>query len=324
LASSGELGGVNPYVFVIGCPRSGTTLLQRLLDAHPELAVINETLWITREAERRKGLTREGFVTSELVSRLFEYPRFRRLDIPREEVERLLDADAPVSYPRFVSGIFDLFGRSRGKQLVGDKSPGYVREMGTLHTLWPAAKFIHLIRDGRDVWLSVAGWKKADRSVGQFATWWEDPVATTALWWERSVRLGREAGASLNATLYHEVRYEDLVADAGRECRALCGFLGLSYDEAMLRFYEGRTRDLEAGLPSKRAWLPPTRGLRDWKAQMAPDDVERFEAVAGDLLDELGYARASPRTRTDGEASRIRSAFTEDARARGRVLPARW
>ncbi len=315
---------MNPYVFVVGCPRSGTTLLQRLLDAHPELAVINETLWITREAERRKVVTREGFVTPELVSRLFEYRRFRRLDIPREEVERLLDSDAPVSYPRFVSGIFDTYGEQRGKRLVGDKSPGYVREMATLHALWPEAKFIHLIRDGRDVWLSVAGWKKADRSVGQFATWTEDPVATTALWWERSVRLGREAGASVSATLYHEVRYEDLVADPGRECRAVCDFLGLSYDEAMLRFYEGRTRDLEPGLPSKRAWLPPTPGLRDWKEQMAPDDVERFEAVAGDLLDELGYPRASPRTQTDREAARIRSAFTEDARARGRVLPARW
>jgi sulfotransferase family protein len=324
LASSGELGSVNPYVFVVGCPRSGTTLLQRMLDAHPDLAVINETLWITRQADRRKGVTREGFVTSELVSRLFEYPRFRRLDIPREEVERLLDSDDPVSYPRFVSGIFDLYGRSRGKRLVGDKSPGYVREMATLHALWPEAKFIHLIRDGRDVWLSVTGWKKADRSVGQFATWSQDPVATTALWWERSVRLGREAGASLNTTLYHEVRYEDLVADPGRECGALCDFLGLSYDEAMLRFYEGRTRDLEPGLPSKRAWLPPTPGLRDWRAQMPAEDLERFEAVAGDLLDELGYPLAGPRMQTDGEAARIRSAFTEDARARGRALPGRW
>jgi hypothetical protein len=316
---------VNPCVFIVGCPRSGTTLLQRLLDAHPELAVINETLWITRENERRNGVTREGLVTPELISRLFEYPRFRRLDIPREDLEYLLGTQAPVSYPRFVTGIFDLYGKSRGKPLVGDKSPGYVREMPRLHALWPEAKFVHLIRDGRDVWLSVDGWKKAERSVGQFATWTHDPVATTALWWERSVRLGREAGALLGPALYQEVRYEALVADPASACAALCTFLGLPYDEVMLRFHEGRMRH-EEGLTAKRAWLPPTSGLRDWRTQMPAEEVGRFEAMAGDLLEELGYPRTFASLPADaGErAAKIRSAFTRDARSRGRALPEGW
>lgn len=316
---------MNPYVFVVGCPRSGTTLLQRLLDAHSELAVINETLWITREAKERNGVAAEERVTPELVTRLFEYPRFRRLDLRREDVEALLASEASLSYPRFVSAIFDLYGRSRGKPLVGDKSPGYVREMTRLHACWPEAKFVHLIRDGRDVWLSVAGWKKADRTLGRFATWTQDPVATTALWWERSVRLGREAGTSLGPIRYLEVRYEDLVADPARECWALCAFLGLPYDEAMLRFHEGRTR-YEPGLTAKRAWLPPVAGLRDWRAQMQAKDVERFEATAGELLDELGYARALPRlpAAVGERAARVRSAFTDDACAGGRALPERW
>jgi hypothetical protein len=316
---------VNPYVFVVGCPRSGTTLLQRLLDAHPELAVINETLWITREDERRNGVTEEGLVTPELISRLLEYPRFRRLDIPREDLEYLLATQAPFTYPRFVTGIFDLYGRRRGKRRVGDKSPGYVRELAKLHALWPEAKVVHLIRDGRDIWLSVAGWKKAARSVGQFATWMQDPVATTALWWERSVRLGREAGALLGPALYHEVRYETLVADPARVCAELCTFLELPYDDVMLCFHEGRTRH-EPGLTAKRAWLPPTSGLRDWRTQMPAEEVGRFEAMAGDLLEELGYARTFPSLPADaGErAAKIRSAFTRDARSRGRALPEGW
>jgi hypothetical protein len=316
---------VNPYLFIVGCPRSGTTLLQRLLDAHPQLAVINETLWITREARRSKRVAREGLATPELVSRLFENRRFRRLELRREDVEALLDAGAPVPYARFVTGVFDLYGQGRGKPLVGDKSPGYVREIEKLHGLWPDARFIHLIRDGRDIWLSVAGWKKADRTLGRFATWHQDPVGTTALWWERSVRLGREAGAGLGPDLYHEVRYENLVADPGGVCRRLCAFLEIEYDDAMLRFHQGRSKH-RPGLTSKRAWLPPQPGLRNWRAQMAPADVERFEATAGGLLEELGYPRAFPSLpATDGErAATVRAAFTEDARARGRALPARW
>jgi Sulfotransferase family len=305
---------MNPFLFVVGCPRSGTTLLQRLLDAHPQLAVINETLWITREAD--------GRVSPELISRLFEYRRFQRLGMVREDVERLVQSNGSISYPSFVSAVFDLYGRAQGKALVGDKSPGYVREIPALHRLWPEAKFIHIIRDGRDVWLSLASWKKAERSMGDFVTWAEDPVATAALWWERSVRLGREAAELLGPELYHEVRYETLVAKPAQACRELCGFLGLPYDEAMLRFFEGRTRN-EPGLTSKRAWLPPTPGLRDWQTEMPPDQVERFEGTAGALLDALGYPRSCPHPRPEAleHAARIRDLFEADARARGRALP---
>jgi sulfotransferase family protein len=308
---------MNPFVFIVGCPRSGTTLLQRLLDAHSQLAVINETLWITREAN--------GGVTPELISRLFENRRFQRLGMVREDVERLVHSNGSISYPSFVSAVFDLYGRAQGKALVGDKSPGYVREIPALHRLLPEARFIHIIRDGRDVWLSLASWKKAERSMGGFATWAEDPVATAALWWERSVLLGREAAALLGPELYHEVRYETLVANPAQACQELCGFLGLPYDEGMLRFYEGRTRN-EPGLTSKRAWLPPTPGLRDWQTEMARDEVERFEGTAGALLEALGYPRSRPHPRPEAfeHGTRIRELFTEDARARGRALPGGW
>ena len=315
----------NPFVFVVGCPRSGTTLLQRLLDAHPQLAVINETLWITRSAKRRNGVTRKGVVTPKLVSELLEDSRFRRLDLPRRDVEKLLDSGRRVPYPQFVSGVFDLYGQAHGKPLVGDKSPGYVREIPALHKLWGNAKFAHLIRDGRDVWLSVSGWKKADRSLGQFTTWRDDPLVTTALWWERSVRMGREARSLLGSGRYHEVRYEDLVEDPEHACRALCTFLGIEYEESMLRFHEGRTKKLEPGLPSKRAWLPPTAGLRDWGTELPERDVERFEAAAGNLLDEIGYPRAATvSARAVAHASAIREAFTRDANERGRALPRHW
>jgi hypothetical protein len=73
----------------------------------------------------------------------------------------------------------------------------------------------------------------------------------------------------------------------------LCQFLGVPYDDAMLRFHEGRERT-EPNLDAKKAWRPVTQGLRDWRSQMSQQDVERFEAATGDLLDELGYERAVP------------------------------
>jgi hypothetical protein len=316
---------MNPFVFVVGCPRSGTTLLQRLMDAHPELAVVHETLWIASFYTRRLGLTPEGDVMPELLPRLLEHRRFAQLSISADELDRILTAMAPVPYERFVGALFDRYGAQRGKRLVGDKSPGYVRSIPVLHALWPRAKFVHLIRDGRDVCLSALSWAKADRVFADLATWPDEPVVTAALWWERSVRLGREAGRGLPPGLYHELPYESLVEDPDSECRALCAFLGLGYDAAMLAYHEGRTTSAP-GLSSKRQWLPPTAGLRDWRTEMDRRDVDRFEATAGALLDELGYERRRPDAEValSAPARAARRRFVDAVAARGRPLPEGW
>jgi hypothetical protein len=316
---------LNPFVFIVGCLRSGTTLLRRMSDAHPQLAVIHETQWLPRWYRRGIGVTRDGFVTPELADRLFEFPRFTELRIPREAVERLLESNGPLSYARFVSEIFDLYGHAQGKRIVGEKSPGYVRYLPTLHELWPRARVVHLIRDGRDVWLSARSWKKGGRTVGRFSTWVEDPVTTTALWWEWHVRIGREDGTALGPGRYRELRYDSLVADPAGECAELCDFLELPYDDAMLRYEQGREQR-SWGRSLKGRWLPPTPGLRDWRSRMTADELERFEAAAGALLDELGYERACPRPSTAAlaAAALMRSSFIADARTRGASIPRAW
>jgi hypothetical protein len=319
------VGGVNPYVFIVGCPRSGTTLLQRMVDAHPEIAVVHETHWIPRWFEKRKGLTPEGFVTPELVRNVIADRRFTNLEVSPEQVSALLDDGKEISYASFVSALFDLHARARGKRLAGDKTPAYVRRLPTLHSLWPQARFVHLIRDGRDVALSVADWSRADSAAGRFATYAEDPVATAAVWWEWNVRIGREDGASLPEGLYHEIRYERLVADPAAECARFCRFLGLPYDEAMLRFHEGRAK-ADPELDAKKAWRPVTSGLRSWTRQMHRSDAERFEAAAGGLLDELGYESAGhPADPATADAARaVREAFAREVSALGHRLPLSW
>jgi hypothetical protein len=284
---------VNPYVFIVGGARSGTTLLQRMVDAHPDIAVIHETHWIPRFYEERIGLTPDGTVTKELASKLLDDRRFVKLGIGPRELEGLIPPDGPISYADYVTGIFDLYGQARGKRLVGEKTPGYVRSIPSLHYLWPKAKFVHLIRDGRDVFLSMRDWKRVDRSVGRFAAWTRDPVSTSAYWWKWDVERGREAASSLGPDLYHELRYEELIFEPAEELAKLCAFLGLPYDEAMLGFHEGRTKT-KPGLDAKRAWLPITPGLRDWRTEMSAADVEIFETAVGGLLDDLGYERAFP------------------------------
>ncbi len=320
---------MNPFAFIVGCPRSGTTLLGRMVDAHPDIAVIHEGRFAPDWYERRRGLTADGLVTPELIGSLLGHRPFKNVSVGREELEGLLDGGAPVTYADFVAGIFDLHGRAHGKRLVGDKTPHYVRSLPTLHSLWPAAKIVHLIRDGRDVTQSVLGWRKVTErggSVARFSAFREDRVATVACWWEWLVRLGREDGAAIGPAGYHEIRSEALVAEPAAECRRLCDFLGVPFDDRMLGFHEGRERD-DPGLDAKKAWRPVTPGLRDWRSEMSPADVERFEAVAGGLLDELSYERAGRPLSTGlrDHADRVRRSFASELRdRRHRRLPSSW
>jgi hypothetical protein len=291
-----------------------------MVNAHPQIAITKESQWFDKRwiaewFEERRGLTVEGTLTSELISRMLEHPKFPRLKISREQFLSLAGDGPQVNYASFVTSLFDLYGQTHGKALVGNKTPAYVRKLDLLHTLWPKARFVHLIRDGRDVCLSVVKWSKGPVMKESFVTSKHDPISTAALWWESHVRLGRQAGNRLGPPLYYEIRYEALLAHPERECAALCVFLGLPYDDAMLGFYKGRTRT-GPGLDAKRAWLPITPGLRNWRAQMSAEDVDRFESAAGELLDELGYPRAVPELRPEDleHASRIRTLLARDAK----------
>jgi hypothetical protein len=120
-------------------------------------------------------------------------------------------------------------------------------------------------------------------------------LTTAAFWWERNVRLGQQAGRLLGPKLYHEMRYETLVSHPKQECEALCEFLGVPFDKAMMQHQKNvKVRINKRGaIKHGRLILPITQGLRDWRTEMPPEDVERFEAAAGSFLEELGYPRGA-------------------------------
>lgn len=281
----------NPFVFVVGCPRSGTTLLRRILNAHSLIAIPKvETHWIPKFYKKGDGLTDDGMVTRAFIDILLAYHRFPRMGIGRRELEEMLGERSDLSFAEFVAQIFDFYGSTHGKALVGDKTPGYVRFIELLHSLFPAAKFIHLVRDGRDVGLSMLAWNRLHKTAGRITSFDDDPVTTTALYWEWLVRLGLESGEALPDGYYHQVSYESLVNTTEQASREMCEFLKVPFDKAMLQYHAGReSRDV--ALSAKKAWLPPTTGLRDWRVQMSADEILRFEAASGDLLNMLGYER---------------------------------
>jgi Sulfotransferase family len=305
---------VNPYVFVVGCPRSGTTLLQRMLDAHPQLAVANDTHFIPRPL-RHLPDGADPRITEQLVHSVVSYRRFPRLGLAEDVAYAA--AEGAGTYAAFVTRLYDRFAATHGKPLAGEKTPDYVRHFPKLTRLFPHARFVHVVRDGRDVALSVREWAQPDKGPGKFALWADEPIAVCALWWRWLVSSGRRDGADLGPARYHELRYERLVDAPAETLRSVSAFLDLPFAPEMLAFHEGRRR-AEPGLSAKQAWLPPTAGLRNWRRELPIRELELFEALAGDLLEELGYERAvaSVSAETAELAARARSWWTAELKRR--------
>ena len=274
----------NPYLFVVGCPRSGTTLLQRMLDNHPRLAVSNDSHFIPL-AVRDVPVGVDPTLTDELVTWVREYKRFYRLGLDDEQVAAA--AGGARTYSEFVGGLYACYARAHGKELAGEKTPDYVKHLPRLRSLFPWARFVHIVRDGRDVALSAREWAHDGKGPSKLSMWEEEPIAVCALWWRAMVARGMRDGAALGSA-YHEVRYERLVLDPEPVLGDVADHLGLAYTDAMVNFHVGRTRD-NPRLSAKSAWLPATPGLRDWRAAMGDRDLTLFELLAGDLLAELGY-----------------------------------
>jgi len=324
----------SPFLFVVGCPRSGTTLLQRMLDHHSQLAVANDTHFIPRCLEKTAPLSveqacdgREVPLSAELLDAVVSYHRFHRLGLGEADVRSV--ASRVTGYGGLVAGLYERFARSHGKRLGGEKTPDYVRRLPLLSGLFPQAKIVHIVRDGRDVALSVLEWADEKKGPGRIELWYTEPLATCALWWRWQVLTGRTDSMSLTAGTYQELHYERLVADPNRSLAKLSAFLEIPMCKRMLTFHQGRTR-FDPGGSAKSNWLPPVQGLRDWRRQMPTRDVELFEALAGDLLRQLGYELTTPRispsiARKAAECSEHWARFLErrSAKAQKRLRRAR-
>jgi hypothetical protein len=274
--------------FVIGSGRCGTSLLGRMLDCHPRLAVpfetvIIHTFWnmeavyapLTDPANRRR-----------LVADILAYPPVQDVRPPMSMPESLAEIRR-FDMGGVVDGVLTAWAKGQGKSRWGETTPSNALHFATLNSWFPQAKLLHLIRDGRDVARSFV-----DARVGP------KTLFTAAKRWERFVLLCRAIGASLPAERYLELRYETLLDAPEATMRQVCAFLEEPYDPAMLRFVERpvyyptdptNMRNLNRDLITTNKFK--------WRATMAADEVAMVEAAVGPTLRVLGYDTVGPSRR---------------------------
>jgi hypothetical protein len=269
----------NAPIFIVGCARSGTSLLRNLLRAHPRITFPGESHFIP-ELYRAYGdpeTSRQACKLGERILKLW-WVRKWELSIP-------LESFSPCrSFREVVGVIYEAYARKERKVRWGDKTPRYVLAIPTLLEVFPDCQIIHIYRDGRDVALSQL---KHPSGLSR-------NVFVAAEVWKQRVGAGRMYGARLPADQYMEVRYESLITETEPTMRRVCGFLHESFAPEVLRpdFLDRSTPGLHFGpkhpLDVSRSEIVGVN-QKKWRQQMSLGDRQVFESVAGPLLEELGY-----------------------------------
>jgi hypothetical protein len=287
---------LNVFPFFVGCGRSGTSLIRVIFNSHPMLAIPRESHFITELALDRRRYELPGRLDHERLQAALEaHRRFRLWKLPRRALHDVLARSRDL--PDAIRGIYALYASRRKKPRYADKTPTYASDLRLLASLFPEARFVHTIRDGRNVALSLV-----ERSFGP------NRVEDAILYWRHQVRAARGAGAILGPARYFEYRHEDLLRNPEEVVARICAFLDLEFVPSMLQYHEGRRPRSGRGHLAE----PPTEGLRDFRTQLTATDLRVLERLAGDLLVTLGYELSGE---TD-PSSRDASAAVRIARAR--------
>ncbi len=264
-----------------------------MLDAHPLLAIPPETHLFPRIARAcKQGVERPTDMLGVITASRY-WPDFN-LD-PGDLRQRLEEAQ-PLTATSTLRAFYRTYADAAGKPRWGDKTPGSLTRIKRIARALPEARFVHIVRDGRDVAVSLSAAYFGPRTPAAAAQRWVDGIAK-----------GRADGAKVG--YYREVRYEDLVRDPEPILREVCDFIELPWDRSMLDYHRrapARLAEIDRGLragareeavPARqrtailaRAAQPPQADrIGRWRSDLAPEDLRAVNAVAGDLLAQLGY-----------------------------------
>ena len=284
-----QLTARNGPVFIIGAPRSGTTLLQYMLRSHPRISLPTgeshfivplykaaESFGDLREQDNIRRVLDEmyrrnaGFLDTDLHGIKFD-PEVLTQELHRQGISTI---------PQLIRAMLALNAKGEGKQRWGDKTPYYSLHVPLIVEMFPDAQFLHIIRDGRDCALSMLERGK-DLDIHN--------VYQSAGIWKQYVDAAQTAGRMLRSDQYYEFRYEDLLMRQSETVTGICEFLGEEYSDSIINYRKasgsGKTPLLKQPIQKDNSGK--------WKNRMSDRQVRVFECVAGDTLAKNDYAVAT-------------------------------
>ena len=271
-------------VFILGVPRSGTTLLRTLLDCHPNIACGPEAPWLAGSyggAVSFKQMLKT--LTEDQHGPVANFSGVKRADVAR-------------ALGMAVNEIFMHYAASKGKERWVEKTPNHAMDIDLLHELFPDALYLHILRDGRDVACSTYNGRKNWGMIPDV----DGPIEITRMnslerWgrWEALI----EAARTAHGLPMHTFRYEDLIRDPGGVLSQVLAFMGEEYVDGITD-YRTSEHDFpawEAGSTDGRSKHGLTAAsLGRWESEFPAQELATMSDLTRQTLARHGYTTDNP------------------------------
>ena len=272
-------------IFVVGTGRSGTTLLQLMLNAHPSIAICGELHYFD-EIQHIKRLL-PSLDSHHSIEQLHSYIQrtetaSRLLDGERifgAGIERLKQDPSP-SYEKFLKYVLEEYAQAEGARRFGEKTPANVRYILDILSIFPNARIVHLIRDPRDVVASRLEMPWASNSLLVHIVKWRAEVCSASDFSDMTEN-------------YMELLYEDLIEQPECKLKKICQFLGEEYSDAMLEFHQTAKNYIRSDISFEKTSNPlNSTALGRWKNDLTGPQVFIIQSMLGPAMKVLGYEKA--------------------------------
>jgi hypothetical protein len=276
-----RLPDCNP-IFIVGAGRSGTTLLQLMINAHPHIAICGEIHYFDQVLEIKNHVpsleTLKDLDTFfSLLRTTHDLQHFPEAELIFRTVKQRLAQEHNRTYERFYRYVLEEYAKINGAKRYGEKTPSNVRYLKQLIQIFPNAQIIHIVRDPRAV---VASRLKMP--------WTADDVVINILKWKVDILYGKEFPKDIAS--YLELRYEDLVSNPEHQLNRICEFVGEEYDSRMMEYYKTSKKHIKAE-PWKEGTYRPvnTIAVEKWRRELSAAQLYIVQKIVGSLMEQFGY-----------------------------------
>lgn len=275
--------------FIVGCGRSGTTLLQSMLLSDPSIVIPPETKFYGAFYARRRlyGNLADEKNFARVARRVWEDQTRRGIETNRDAFLALAHA-ADRSWEGLFTALLAAYAQAHNAERVGEKSPVHTHYVGELMRAFPNATFVHILRDPRAVVLS--------RMTAGFGT---SRIAPNIRRWRRAIEMHRDHADALGPGRYTLVRYEELVTNPRETLGRVCALIGATMTDAML---EPHKRERKGFAERSAEWMSntlkpiSTTSLEKWRDRLTPRQTALIEHALKREMREAGYEPTGART----------------------------
>jgi Sulfotransferase domain. len=288
-------------IFILGNPRSGTSLIRLMLNSHPDITIPPECgfiqWWYSKYAAWSLLDSNDALRVQEFVNDVATSRKIETWHLNFEMLEAEITSLQPSDYGELCACVYSTYakGRSRIPKVWGDKNNYYIHHLQELNYIYPNAKYVAIVRDGRDVACSYRGVSEL-QSTSVYRPNLPIKVEEIAAEWTRNNTLIRDFFLSKVKGRSFTVRYEDLVQSPATVLTQICDFLKLKYSPQMLEYHKSNSLNEDEpkefiDWKKKTLTAPDANNINKFQKILSVGEIAAFNEIADMMLKLYGYTQ---------------------------------